>query len=194
MSLFCPLRIVFISFIALFSQQIFAHPGHTESGLLIGFMHPFLGLDHIIAMLAIGLWAGQLGKKATIQIPSMFVLVMVFACALAVIGLQVPYVEQGIIFSVIFLGVLLFASFKFSTPVCAALVACFAFFHGAAHGVEMPTDIHASLYVLGFAVASAVLHLIGVLLNQYLIKANHPIVTRLTGLTIFAAGISLSLT
>ncbi|TBR42542.1 HupE/UreJ family protein [Marinomonas agarivorans] len=185
-------RILPLSFFALFSQYALAHPNH-ETGLLSGFIHPFLGLDHILAMLAVGLWAGRLGKQARVQIPSMFVFVMAFACVLAVLGMKVPYVEQGIALSVVFLGLLLLFSLRFSTVASATLIAFFAFFHGAAHGIEMPANVYTSLYIVGFAAASVLLHLCGILVSHLLFRTENPLFHRITGFTIFCAGISLSL-
>lgn len=173
-----------------------AHPGHAESGLLSGFAHPFMGLDHLIVMLAVGLWAARLGNKAVFTVPAAFVGTMILGCLLVVGGLGVPFVEQGIVLSVIFLGLVLAASSKFSTPICSALVAAFAFFHGAAHGVEMPMDVHGSLYVTGFAAASVALHFVGIALSKALSIIVSPVhnqwVTRIAGGVIALTGVSMA--
>lgn len=187
------IRTGIVACFAFIAPSVFAHPGHADSGLLSGFLHPFMGLDHIIVMLAIGLWAGRLGSKAVIAVPTAFVATMILACALAVVGLQVPFIEQGIILSVIFLGVLLAAASKFSTPICALFVAAFAFFHGAAHGIEMPSDVHASLYVLGFSISSVVLHAIGIVCNKAFSNISQLAATRLTGAIIAITGVGMAI-
>ncbi|MFT2110849.1 HupE/UreJ family protein [Marinomonas sp. 2405UD68-3] len=189
------LRVLLLAGVATAAPVALAHPGHAESGLLSGFVHPFMGLDHLIVMLAIGLWAARLGNKAVFTVPAAFVGTMILGCVLVVGGLAVPFIEQGIVFSVIFLGALLAAASKFSTPICSALVAAFAFFHGAAHGLEMPMDVHGSLYVAGFATASITLHVVGIALSKGLNTLIAPIynqwVTRIAGGMIALTGLSM---
>jgi len=186
------LRTLLTTSLVVATPAVFAHAGHTESGLLAGFAHPFMGLDHIIVMFAIGLWAARLGGKAVVAVPMAFVTTMILACALTVIGVNVPFIEQGIITSVIFLGLLLAVSSRFSTSIGSALVAVFAFFHGAAHGIEMPADVSGSLYVIGFASASALLHATGVLFNTLLPANSSVIIHRISGALIALIGLSMA--
>lgn len=191
------LRALLIAGALMSAPVALAHPGHTESGLLSGFAHPFMGLDHLIVMLAVGLWAARLGSKAVFTVPAAFVGTMILGCLLVVAGLGVPFVEQGIVLSVIFLGLVLAAASRFSTPICSALVAAFAFFHGAAHGVEMPMDVHGSMYVAGFAAASIVLHFVGIVLSKALSIIISPThnqwVTRIAGGVIAVTGLSMAI-
>ncbi len=100
------LRTLLATSLVMSTPLTFAHTGHAESGLLSGFIHPFMGLDHIIVMFAIGLWAARIGGKAVVIVPVAFVTTMILACVLTVIGMNVPFIEQGIISSVIFFRII----------------------------------------------------------------------------------------
>jgi urease accessory protein len=134
-----------------------AHTGHGEaSGFAHGFIHPLGGLDHVLAMVAVGLYAALLGGRALWLVPAAFLGAMAMGGAIAAAGLAVPYVEIGIAASVIVLG--LAVALRVSLPVFAAmaLAGLFAIFHGYAHGAEMPQG--ASGYAVGFMLATALLH------------------------------------
>lgn len=139
-----------------------AHPGeHHLTGLVSGVAHPLLGLDHLLAMIAVGLWATQLGGRALWAVPASFLAVMASAASLAMSGIALPGVEQGIVASLLMLGVLIAAAVRIPTTVSVALVSLFAFFHGQAHGVELPASAGAVSYGVGFALSTAALHLAG---------------------------------
>jgi urease accessory protein len=140
-----------------------AHPGHGDtSALMHGFAHPITGIDHVLAMVAVGLFAAQLGGRAIWLVPLGFLGVMAAAGALGMAGLRLPFAETGIALSVIVLG--LAVAFRLSLPVLAAmaLVGFFALFHGHAHGAEMPAAASGIPYAVGFVGATAMLHAIGV--------------------------------
>ncbi len=140
-----------------------AHPGHeTAPGFIHGFLHPLGGLDHILAMVAVGLFAAQLGGRALWLVPASFVAAMALAGVAGVSGLGLPYVEAGIALSIIVLGAAV--ALQATMPVAAAmgLVAFFAVFHGYAHGAEMPETMSALGYGAGFVLATAALHAAGV--------------------------------
>lgn len=143
-----------------------AHPGHGEmvGGLLAGMLHPLSGLDHIVAMVAVGLWAAQLGARAVLVLPVTFPLVMVLGGMLGAFGGPIPDIEVAIAISVIALGVLVAFSIRFSLAAAGALVAVFALCHGYAHGVELPMTVNAIAYSVGFVVATAALHTLGIAL------------------------------
>ena len=139
----------------------FAHPGHAVTGAVAGFVHPFSGADHLLAMLAVGLWAGRLGGQARWQLPLAFVATMVLGAVMGMAGLSLPGVETGIAASVMVLGLML--AFAATLPMVArlGLVAGFALLHGLAHGAELPVGAGALSYVAAFTVATAALHGIG---------------------------------
>ncbi len=155
------LRLV-TAFAALTPVAASAHPGHDASGLVHGFLHPLGGVDHIIAMVAVGLLAARLGGRALWLVPASFVAAMAAAGFAASAGMVLPYAETGIAVSVVALGAV--ALFGVAMPVAAAmgLVAFFAVFHGYAHGLEMPDTVSGMAYGAGFVVATALLHGIGI--------------------------------
>ena len=173
--------------------SVFAHPGHEHaSSFMSGFSHPMGGLDHLLAMVAIGLWAASLGGRALWAIPVAFVMTMIFGGGLAVAGMSVPFVEQGILLSVIVLGALVLFAKRLPTLVCAAIAGAFALFHGAAHGMEMPLTANGLQYALGFALATAGLHAVGLGFGQVMAKIGTPLVTRISGSFIATAGLFLA--
>ncbi|HEY2136828.1 MAG TPA: HupE/UreJ family protein [Xanthobacteraceae bacterium] len=136
-------------------------PGHTHD-LASGFMHPVGGLDHVLAMVAVGLFAAQLGGRALWLVPASFVAVMAAAGLAGMSGIALPMTEAGIALSVIVLGGAI--ALRLAMPVTAAmaLVGFFAMFHGYAHGAETPETASGLLYGLGFVAATAMLHGLGV--------------------------------
>ena len=141
----------------------FAHAGHGDTaGLLSGFMHPVGGLDHVLAMVAVGVFAFVLGGRALFLVPLSFVAMMLAGFALGASGINLPFVELGIALSSIVIGAA--AAWGKPMPVAAAmsLVGAFAVFHGHAHGAEMPANAAGLEYALGFMLATAALHLAGI--------------------------------
>lgn len=155
-----------ISFILLgISSAAFAHPGHDVSGLSAGLMHPFRGFDHLLAMVAVGLWAAQNGGRKIGLLPATFILMMVVGAKCALMFPYLPLIESGIATSVLILGMITALSLKFSAQLSVAIAALFGFFHGYAHGLEMPGAIEAEAYALGFLAATVVLHLAGIVVG-----------------------------
>jgi urease accessory protein len=150
------------AFLAFAPTGAFAHPGHDGAGLVHGFLHPLGGLDHIIAMVAVGLLAARLGGRALWLVPASFVATMALAGLAGMAGAGLPYAETGIALSVVVLGAV--AAFGVAMPVAVAmgLVAFFAVFHGYAHGIEMPETVSSLAYGTGFVAATALLHGIGI--------------------------------
>jgi urease accessory protein len=141
----------------------FAHTGVGDThGFVHGFVHPLSGVDHILAMVAVGLFAAQLGGRALWLVPASFIGAMAFAGGAGAAGIPLPFVEVGIAVSIIALG--LIVAFEARPPVVLAmvLVAFFAIFHGHAHGAELPADTSGLAYGVGFVVATAFLHAIGI--------------------------------
>jgi urease accessory protein len=141
----------------------FAHVGvGSTSGFMHGFMHPLSGLDHQLAMILVGIFAYQLGGRALWLVPLTFVSVMAFGGFLGVMGIPVPFVEVGIALSVIVLGAIVAFGVKPPVAIAMAAVGLFAIFHGHAHGSEMPLDASGFEYGLGFMLATALLHAVGI--------------------------------
>jgi urease accessory protein len=148
--------------LALAPSAALAHTGvGTTTGFFHGFEHPVAGLDHVLAMVAVGILAWQLGGRAVWAVPATFVVVMALGGALGMAGIGVPFVELGIGLSVVALGAAV--AFDVKAPVAAAMAVAglFAIFHGHAHGAEMPEDAAGYAYGLGFMLGTALLHLAG---------------------------------
>jgi urease accessory protein len=155
-----------------------------------GFAHPLHGLDHILAMVAVGLWAGQLGGRARWLVPASFVVVMTLGGAVAMAGLHVPFTEEGILLSVLMLGILIAVAARFPLTASIAIVGLFAFFHGHSHGMEMPANAIVYAYGAGFALATVLLHASGIGL-AYAVKTVKLPVVRWAGAAIAVAGTCL---
>lgn len=140
-----------------------AHLQQAEAGgLLTGLLHPLSGLDHVLAMVAVGLWGAQLGMPAIWVLPVAFPLVMALGGMLGFLGVPIPGVEVGIAASAIVLGAAVAFALRPPLVVAGLLVGCFAIFHGHAHGTELPAGQSALLYSLGFVVATGGLHALGI--------------------------------
>lgn len=152
--------------LALFAGTASAHTGdHAVVGFVSGVTHPFAGLDHLLAMLAIGLWAAQQGGRALWAVPAAFVAAMGLGGLTAWSGGALPQVETAIALSVLVLGLLIATRRQWAVPVGMAIAAGFALFHGYAHGLEMPQAASPALYALGFVLATATLHGLGIASN-----------------------------
>lgn len=164
-----------------------AHPGHEHGGGLVeGLSHPLLGTDHVLAMLAVGAWAWQLGGRARWAVPLSFVSLMAASAAAGAAGLALPMVESGIAASLLVLGLLIACAVRVAPAAGAAIVAVFAVFHGHAHGTEMPGFAHAWQYGAGFLLSTAALHGAGLLLGKRI--GAHTLWLRATGAVIGLCG------
>jgi len=174
--------------------SLFAHTGvGATAGLSAGFSHPVSGLDHVLAMVAVGLWAAQMGGRALLAVPAAFVGMMFVGGALGISGIGIPFIETGIVVSVIVLGALIAGGIK--TPVAAgmAIVGVFAVFHGYAHGAEMPVDAAGLMYMAGFIAATVLLHGVGIAAGVGLSRVNIERMVRMSGGAIAAGGLLLAL-
>jgi urease accessory protein len=145
------------------TSPAFAHTGEgLTGGFAGGFMHPLLGLDHVAAMLAVGLWGAFLGTPAIWVLPVVFPLVMAFGGVLGILGIPLPGIELGIATSAVVLGLMVALAAKPHLFIAALLVGAFAIFHGYAHGTELPDGADAVAYSLGFVIATGLLHLAGI--------------------------------
>ncbi len=148
--------------LALSAAPAFAHLNPEEHGsFMAGVSHPLFGLDHILAMVAVGLWAALLGGRAVWLVPTAFVGTMCVGFAVALAGLGLPFVEPVIAASVVVIGLLALVALQVPTSVGMVMVGFFAFFHGYAHGGELGAA-GALPFCVGFALSTAFLHAIGV--------------------------------
>jgi urease accessory protein len=136
--------------------------GGQAAGLLAGLEHPVSGLDHVLAMIAVGLWGAQLGAPALWLLPVTFPMVMACGGFLGLVGVPLPGVEAGIALSAILLGAAVAAEARPPLEAAAALVGFFAVFHGHAHGTELPPGQSGLLYSIGFVIATGCLHGVGI--------------------------------
>lgn len=153
-----------------------AHPGHDHAGVLSGIAHPIFGLDHLLAMVAVGLWAAQQTGKARWALPLIFVATMLLGGLAGFAGIEMPLMETGIAGSVLALGLLVALAIRPPLVVAAALTALFAASHGVAHGLELPELSSPWGYAVGFVAATAALHALGYGLVRGLPQAAAPLV------------------
>jgi urease accessory protein len=144
----------------------FAHVQQGQAqGLLTGLRHPVSGLDHVLAMISVGIWGAQLGAPALWLLPVTFPMVMAFGGFLGLVGIPVPGVEIGIALSALLLGLMVALEAKPRLVAAAALVGAFAVFHGHAHGTELPPGQSGLTYSIGFVTATGCLHGVGILIG-----------------------------
>lgn len=161
-----PLRLAFVLIAGLLPAVALAHEQTgVAGGLVSGLLHPVFGPDHLVAMVAVGLWGAQLGRPAIWLLPIAFPLLMAVGGAAGVAGLPLPSVEVGIAVSALVLGLMVLARARPPLALALAMVAVFAVFHGHAHGTELPSAAHPLAYGIGFVVATGLLHLTGILLG-----------------------------
>jgi urease accessory protein len=180
-------RAIVLTALCLFAGAASAHTGnHVVTGFMSGLTHPLLGLDHLLAMIAIGLWAAQQGGRALWAVPAAFVGAMLLGGGMSLAGVSLPHVETGIAASVLVLGLLIATRQQWAVKAGMAIAAGFALFHGYAHGLEMPQAASPALYALGFVLATAFLHgagIAGSLVGRYAMQA--------AGVGIAATGVAL---
>ncbi|HCI52410.1 MAG TPA: urease accessory protein UreJ [Gallionella sp.] len=185
--------IIFLPVLLVMPEFAQAHTGIGEfSGLAHGMLHPFSGLDHLVAMIAVGLWAAQSGGRALWLAPTVFVLVMAMGGQLGMSVNPLYLNEAGILASLLVLGTLIAASIRLPLFLSLALVGLFALFHGYAHGAELPHSVSALSYMLGFMLSTAMLHFAGVLMATLLAKNGGSYVLRLAGLLIAVFGLCIA--
>jgi urease accessory protein len=189
----CALPLVLIFLLSSLAQAHPGPPGHTH-GFTNGLLHPLTGLDHICAMVAVGLWAAQRGGRALWLVPTTFVSIMIVGGILGMGHAGIPYVEQGIAASVLVLGILIAATIRLPLTASAAIVGLFALFHGYAHGAEMPDTASGLAYGVGFVIATVSLHLCGIGLGLLAKRFASPNLIRYAGGAIAACGVYLCLT
>jgi urease accessory protein len=164
--------------------------GGEAMGLKSGLLHPISGLDHVLAMVAVGLWGAQLGTPGVWLLPMTFPLVMAFGGMLGLLGVRLPGVELGIAVSAIALGFVVMKEARPSLWVAAGVVGFFAIFHGHAHGTELPPGASGVLYSIGFVVATGALHAVGITLGLLHRWPAGRIAVRVAGAAVAVAGLA----
>jgi urease accessory protein len=175
--------------------SILFHSG-SDGGIFAGLLHPLLGIDHLLAMVTVGLLSAQMGGRAIWTVPATFVSVMAVGGIAGIAGIPVPFVEYGIALSVVVLGIALLAPKKLPIALAMVFVGLFALFHGHAHGTELPvlseTVLDVFAYIFGFLLATASLHLVGALIGQMAISTPRGAnVLRFSGALIAGVGVFL---
>jgi urease accessory protein len=171
------------------TQPALAHQGGVSGGVMAGFSHPLFGLDHVVAMIAVGLWGAFLGAPALWVLPIVFPMVMALGGALGVRGLPLTHVEVGIALSAVVLGFMVALAARPPLWVAAIMVAAFAIFHGYAHGTELPQSANPLAYSIGFVVSTGLLHLAGIAFGLLAKWRLGRIAVRIGGAAIAAAGV-----
>ena len=155
-----------LAVLLLSTQSAHAHAdSHQSAGFITGFGHPWSGWDHIIAMIAVGLWGAQLGAPAVWLLPVTFPMVMAMGGFLGLIGVPLPGIEIGIGLSALLLGTMVAFEAKPRLWIAAIMVGVFGLFHGHAHGTELPDGQNGMLYSMGFVIATGCLHGVGIALG-----------------------------
>ena len=185
-------RVMLAAALSLAAGSAFAHQGSgVAGGFASGFAHPLHGGDHAIAMVAVGLWAALLGRRAIWVLPLVFPMVMALGGALGISGLHIAGVETGIALSAVVLGAMIAFAARPSLRVAGAIVAAFAIFHGYAHGVELPQATDPVAYGFGFIAATGLLHLAGIAFGLMVRWPAGQAAVRSGGATIALAGTAL---
>jgi urease accessory protein len=187
-----PLALLALTLLALLPTAALAHTGHAAAGgLASGFLHPLGGLDHVLAMVAVGLLAWNLGGRALWLVPLAFVAAMAAAGAIGMAGTALPLVELGIGLSVVAIGGLVALGLRLPTALAMGIAAVFAIFHGHAHGTEMDPTASGLAYGLGFVAATVLLHATGILAGLGLgrLAAGGGALSRASGAAIAALGV-----
>lgn len=180
---------ILLSLLILAPNLAQAHTGiDAASGWAHGMLHPFTGLNHLCAMIAVGLWAQQLGGRAVWLAPLTFIFVMALGGLLGMNAIMLPFIEGGILASMLVLGVLIAAAIRLPLIASLMLVGFFALFHGYAHGAEMPHSASGFIYALGFMLSTAALHLTGIGMATLLAQTGRAQWLRLAGASIALTG------
>jgi urease accessory protein len=188
-------KVSFLQFImsvvvVLYPVTALAHVGSGASGgFLTGIAHPVSGLDHVLAMIAVGLWGAQLGNPALWVLPVVFPMMMACGGMLGLMGIPLPGVEIAIAISAIVLGTMVFAEARLRIQLAMIIVAFFAIFHGHAHGTELPAGQSGLLYSIGFVAATGCLHGVGIGIGMIYRWSSGRLALRAAGALVCVSGI-----
>lgn len=187
-------KTILVAAALLLPTAAWAHPSitHHMHGFMAGVSHPLTGLDHLLAMLSVGLWASQKGGRALWLWPAAFVTAMIAGGVLGMAGVGLPMVEPAIAASLLVLGAAIATTLMLPTTAGVAVIALFGLFHGNAHGLEAPAT-GASLYALGFGLSTITLHVLGLALGLSAQKMHRPVLIRAGAVLIAATGLAMVL-
>ncbi len=178
------------AYLVIFAQSAQAHIVAGEAtGFFSGVLHPISGLDHILAMVSVGVWGAQLGQPAIWILPVTFPIMMAFGGLMGFLGIPLPFTELGIALSMVVLGGAIMLEAHPPLPVVMSIVGFFAIFHGHAHGTELPKGENALLYSLGFVLATGFLHLVGITIGVIHRWSMGERALRLAGSAVSMAGV-----
>lgn len=152
--------------LAIFSTFAMAHSGHGLTNAVAGFMHPFTGLDHLLMILAVGVWSARSSGKASVELSVTFILMLAFGASLGFFGLSIAGLETAIAVSVIAMGLLITLKIPSSTIFRLSIVSVFAILHGVAHGVELSSQHYAAV-LLGMLLATTIISAVGYWIGSY---------------------------
>jgi urease accessory protein len=177
--------------LALLPSAVLAHVGHADapSGFAAGFLHPFTGVDHLAAMLAVGIWSAMTTRCIWVA-PVSFAGLLLVGALLGIAGVALPAVEPMIAASLLVIGLLLAAQAKLPLAACAALVGAFALFHGAAHGAELAASASVAAALAGMVLGTALIHVAGLALGRFALR-RHLLWGRVAGGLISILGVGL---
>lgn len=185
-------RLTLLAALTLLPSLAFAHPGHDTSGMMAGLLHPLMGWDHLLAMVAVGMLAVMGRQKIAWQLPVAFVSFMLIGALVGISGIAIPAVEMGILLSLVALGGLLAVGHinkSVYVPVLSVCCAVFGMLHGNAHGLELPANASAVSYISGFTLATIALHLAGCILASIGASKWQDIAMKSSGIAIAGAGL-----
>lgn len=183
--------LLLVAVVLLLPASAFAHVEQGQAaGFITGLQHPWSGLDHVLAMIAVGLWGAQLGNPAMWVLPVLFPMVMSLGAMMGLIGILLPGIEIGIALSAIFLGAMVVGEVRPKPVIAAVLVGFFAIFHGHAHGTELPAGQSGMLYSMGFVIATGILHGIGITIGLIHRWPQGRLALRCAGAFITAMGVT----
>lgn len=187
-----PRSVLFLIAGALLPSFAHAHTGQA-GGFMHGFTHPAGGVDHVCAMLAVGLWAAQMGGRSVWVVPFAFAGVMALGGALPMLGIGLPFVEQCIALSVLLLGLMIAAGIRLPIWLSGTMAGLFALWHGYAHGSEMPAHLSGLLFGVGFLLATALLHITGILSGLAMQQLSKDRAVRFAGMSAVLCGTYLAM-
>jgi urease accessory protein len=197
------LRAIIVALAVLLPSFAYAHTGHAvvsdmgasnmwAGSLMHGLTHPFGGLDHLCAMLVVGFWAAQIGGRTLWVMPLTFVGMMALGAGLTMSGYSLPFVDPGIVLSVLLLGILVAAAIRLPLWLGCSIVGLFALWHGHAHGAEIPEFASGMAYAAGFMLATAALHITGIAFGLGMRQLARERIVRYAGAGVALLGVYLA--
>ena len=181
-----------LSFLILIPIAANAHPGHEVAyGVISGFLHPLLGIDHLIALIGVGLWSVQNLERQSWSLPTVFVVTAMVGSVLAIAGISLPSIDAGIALSILVLGILVARAARLHPIIAGGLVVLFALIHGYAHGIEMPKGMDYKNYLIGFMGSSSLVISLAMYGSKWAMVNRHKSLFSLLGAMMCVYGFAL---